>query len=370
MKWKKLCDPSNQLSTLLIPTIMQKILITIFSFPLATFLQAQDSAKVSSFKFSGSADIYYRYNFNNPKATPYNNFTSFTNSQNSFELGMVSFKAKHKIGEVGMVASLGFGKRADEFSYNDVGSSVAIEELFVTYSPSEKVKLTLGSWTTHIGYELVDAYLNHNYSMSYMFSFGPFFHTGLKADFVLGEKTTLMFGITDPADFKNAANLPKMVIAQIASCSKDDKLKSWLNFEGGQNNDSGRIYQVDFVLNYSISEKFSFGYNGTVQSRQVNSSEKWGTAKSWWGSALYLNHDPKDWLGFTLRGEYFNDKKNVLGFNTDIFETTFSTKFKIHNLAIVSEFRFENAGKEIYSKPNEMYRKNTGSFLLAAIYQF
>lgn len=347
----------------------KKILIALFLLSSVTKIIAQDSSKVSSIKFSGSADVYCRYDFNKPKSAPYNNFTSFTNSQNSFELGMVSVKAEHNMGKVGMVADLGFGKRGQEFSYNDAGSSVAIKQLFVTWSPSSKVKLTLGSWATHIGYESVDAYLNRNYSMSYMFSYGPFFHTGLKAEFSLTAKTILMLGMANPADLKYASNLPKMIIAQLTTASKDDKLKAYLNYLGGKNNDSGRLYQADVVLNFSISEKFSLGYNGTVQSRQNNNFGKWESAKSWTGSALYINADPKEWLAFTLRTEYFNDKKNVLGFDADIFETTLSTNFKIDNLTIIPEFRFENASRKIYSKQND-FINNTGNFLLAAVYKF
>src|SRR5437868_11066119 len=108
---------------------------------------SQDSSK--AFKLSGSADVYYRYNFDNPKNST-NNLTSFTNSQNSFELGMASIKLEHSIGKVGMTADLGFGQRADEFSYTDAqGNSTsrfAIKQLFVTYAPSDKIKFTFGEW--------------------------------------------------------------------------------------------------------------------------------------------------------------------------------------------------------------------------------
>jgi len=348
----------------------RKILILSFILPAVSFVAAQDTTKTASLKFSGSADVYYRYDFNNPKSAPYNNFTSFTNSQNSFELGMVSFKAEHNIGKVSMVADIGFGKRMEEYSYNDKSSSVAIKQLFITYSPSSKVKLTAGSWTTHIGYELVDAYANRNYSMSYMFSYGPFFSTGLKGEFTLGDKTILMAGIVNPADLKNADNVPKMIIAQLATASNDDKLKYYINYQGGKNNDSARLYQGDFVLNYSISPKFSLGYNGTIQSRQTNSFGKWESSKSWWGSALYASVDPKEWLGFTLRGEYFDDSKNVLAFNTKIFETTLSAIFKVDDLMIIPEIRFEKAAREIYSRSNGSSINNTGNFLVAAVYKF
>jgi Putative beta-barrel porin-2, OmpL-like. bbp2 len=97
---------------------------------------AQDSSKADAFKISGSADVYYRYNFNNPKEYPYNNLTSFTNSHNSFELNMASIKVEHSSKKVDMVADLGFGERAEEFSYNDAGSKVAIKQLYISYSNS------------------------------------------------------------------------------------------------------------------------------------------------------------------------------------------------------------------------------------------
>jgi len=63
---------------------------------------------------SGSADVYYRYNFYDPKSS-FNNLTSFTNSHNSFELGMASIKLEHSIGKVGMVADISFTFTASRF---------------------------------------------------------------------------------------------------------------------------------------------------------------------------------------------------------------------------------------------------------------
>jgi hypothetical protein len=334
-------------------------------------IKAQDSSKNSGFKLSGSADVYYRYNFQDPKA-PFNNLTSFTNSQNSFELGMASLKVEHSIGKVGMVADLGFGRRADEFSYNDVSSRVAIKQLYITYAPSSKVKLTMGSWATHIGYELVDAYMNRNYSMSYMFSYGPFFHTGVKGEFTLGSKSVLMVGVANPSDLKTASKMPKMIIGQLATGSKDDKFKAYLNYQGGKFNDSGRLYQGDVVLTYAFTGKFSVGYNGTLQSKSYKVSNKWNSSSSWWGSALYLNVDPSSIFGLTLRGEYLNDQKNVLGFNGNVFETTLSANFKIDNLTIIPELRLDNGSYTpgLFKESTGTPTKTTEGFLLAAIYHF
>src|SRR4051794_20779500 len=145
-------------------TNMKKLISFVASILVIGTAFSQKDSTEPVFKLSGSADVYYRYNFNDPKEYPYNNLTSFTNSHNSFELNMASIKVEHSSKKVDMVADLGFGERAEEFSYNDAGSKVAIKQLYVSYSPSSKVKFTLGSWATHIGYEVIDAYLNRNYS--------------------------------------------------------------------------------------------------------------------------------------------------------------------------------------------------------------
>lgn len=352
--------------------MLRKILFSALGLSLIFSVTAQDSSKTSAFKISGSADVYYRYNFDDSKFSS-NNFTSFTNSQNSFELGMASLKVEHSIGKVAMVADLGFGRRSDEFSYNDAGSRIAIKQLYVSYAPSSKVKLTMGSWATHIGYELVDAYLNRNYSMSYMFSYGPFFHTGIKGDFALGAKSSLMIGVANPVDLKTASRMPKMIIGQFATGSNDDKLKAYINYQGGKYNDSSRLYQGDVVVTYAFTGKFGLGYNGTIQSRQAKASgNKWNSAVSWWGSALYLNLDPKPTFGLTLRGEYLNDEKNVLGFNGNVFETTLSANFKIDNLTIIPELRLDNGSSKpgIFKESSGASTKSTESFILAAVYHF
>src|SRR4029079_7474133 len=158
--------------------MLRKIIIFFPAFISFIYVSAQDSSSKGTLTINGSMDAYYRYNFLNAKDSGRtNNYTSFTNSQNSFELGMASIKADYAIGKVDGVVDLGYGRRADEFSYNDAGSTVAaVKQAYVSYAPSDKVKFTMGKWGTHVGYELLDAYLNRNYSMSYMFSFGPFFH--------------------------------------------------------------------------------------------------------------------------------------------------------------------------------------------------
>lgn len=347
------------------------IIIPCYSQEVSIDTTEKSSISPPPFKLSASVDAYYRYNFQDPKNSPFNSPTSFTQSQNSFELGMASLKAEHTIGKVGIVADLGFGRRAEDFSYNDSRTLQVIKQGFITYSPSSNVKFTMGKWATHIGYELVDASTNRNYSMSYMFTNGPFFHTGLRADFTFG-KSGFMIGLTNPTDFSTTTSSTKTLIGQFSTGSKNDEVKLYINYQGyfGASNSipsASSLNQFDMVITGTVSSKFSIGYNGTIQ--QVNNKID-NKSKKWWGSALYLNYDPTSAFGLTLRNEYFSDKKDALKIGSNIFASTLSANFKIENLKIIPELRLDNSSENQFTKKDGTTTKSTVSAILAAVYNF
>ena len=339
---------------------------------------AQDSVKTAaptpSTTFTYSVDGYYRVDF---AGQVLNNKTSFTNSNNSFELGMASVRVDHSFGKVAATVDVGFGRRTNEFSYNDDGALTAIKQAYVSYAPSSKIKFTLGKWATHVGYEVLDAYANRNYSMDYMFSYGPFFHTGLKADITLGKKSAFMVGVANPCDLTSTTSSTKAFIAQFSTATKDDKLKLFVNFMGHGGVSSVQsltpyytlyksLSQFDAVINYTVSSKFSLGYNGTIQT--IND----GDSKSWYGSALYLNYDPTSKFGLTLRGEYFDDNKGIkFTGGAKITDFTLSGNIKIDDhLTIIPEIRLDNADNKIFLDKNGASTQGSGSFLIAAVYKF
>jgi hypothetical protein len=366
--------------TLLLKLLKQNTMFRkIFSTATAMFIIyaafSQDSATTVKPKLSitGSVDAYYRINFNNTKnvrdinGNPvYNNKTSFTNSNNSFELGMASAKFEYSASKIGVVADLGFGTRAEEFSYNDSTTLAAIKQAYITYAPSDKIKFTFGKFATHVGYEMLDPHLNRNYSMSYMFSYGPFFHTGLKADISLSDNFGFMAGISNPTDYVSANYAKKYIIAQVHGSVAGGKLAGYLNYVGGEDADNVKGNQFDVVINGKVSDKFSLGYNGTVKLTKSGDD-----SNSWWGSALYLNVDPLPEFGLTLRGEYLDDHKNVAGLNNKILAGTLSFNIKpVPNLTILPEFRFDSAKEDFFYKKDGDMTKGTGSFILAAIVNF
>jgi hypothetical protein len=343
-------------------------------------LLAQDStvsapaaAPAPSLKISGSVDAYYRFSPGAQGSSKFNSLTSFTGSESIFQLGMASLKAEYSTGKVGAVIDLGFGKRAEEFSYADEGTLQAVKQAYVYFAPSDKVKFTFGKWGTHIGYELLDPQLNKNYSMSYMFTNGPFSHTGLKADFTLGGGAGLMFGIANPIDVTSpsSGSDPKTLLAQFSKVA--GKLSLYINYAGyfGAKNslpEASSLSQFGVTASYAASDKFSIGYDGTVQFVKDQTISK---TKKWWASALYFNLTASTDFGVTLRTEYFSDKKYGIKVGSNVFAATLSGNYKVGGFTLIPELRLDNGSSQIFSKNKAGDPAKTAfSAILAAVYSF
>ena len=347
--------------------MLKKVLTVIGAMAVLSASQAQDSTKGTT-TMTYSVDAYTRYDF----AGKGNNVTSFTNSTNSFELGMASIRVDHSIGKIAATADLGFGRRAAEFSYNDgftqsSGSLAAIKQAYVSYQATSKIKFTIGKWATHVGFELLDAYANRNYSMSYGFSEGPFFHTGLRADYTLGAKSAFMIGVANPTDFSTTTSGNKFLIAQFSTGTKDDKVKGWLNYQGGADSAGSKVSQIDLVLNFVLNSKWGLNFDGTNQSIKYVG----GVSKSWSSFAGYLNFDPNSKIGFTLREEYYDDKDGakVAGIGS-VFASTLSANIHLNNLTIIPELRMDGAKNNYFADSDGKAAKSATSFILAATYKF
>jgi hypothetical protein len=354
--------------------MLQKFMATGITVCCFSFTFGQDSTTTSSLSVTGNADIYYKYDRGQNKN---NNLTSFTSSHNSFEPGMVSIKLDYKSAKVEMVADLGLGKRAQEFSYNDDGILQSVKQLYISYSAKDWLKLTAGSWATHVGYEVVDPPGNRNYSMSYMFTNGPFFHTGIRAE-LTHQAHGLMIGISNPTDFKYMPDgyiNKKFLIAQY-SYSAGDYFKAYLNYTGGENIDTTKTKQVDLVITSKLNDRFSIAYNGTINSTHKYLGNKtYAGDRLWWGSAVYLNFDPNKHFGLTLREEYFSDEHQLKIYSSQltggsVMASTLSANFKLDHFIFIPEVRLDAASEPIFIDHHNKSTTKAASIVMAAIYQF
>jgi hypothetical protein len=351
-----------------ITTILKKNIFQIMGLSLFAICSAnaQESAPPATV-FAGSADFYYKYDF----AEVDNSYTSFTNSHDSFEIGMASIEASHKLGKASVFVDLGFGTRASQFTYNDAANTFMIKQLYVTYDFSPSFKVTAGSFATHIGYELVDAVDNKNYSMSYAFTNGPFFNTGVKAQYTTG-KYSFMAGITNPTDFKttsDAGSKQKTFIGQIGYLGETGS--AYLNFTSGSAfpaSDKNKT-QFDFVGTKKLNDKFTLGFNGTYA--MVNDDFDSELDANWFSLVGYASYAVKSKLSLAYRLEYFDDSDAAIYVaKPSIVANTLSLNFKEGNFTFIPEIRVDSSSEDIFSKKGGSATGSSAFILVATTYSF
>jgi len=321
----------------------------------------------SLFTISGSADTYLRANLNSTNDAANGGTiapgTSFANLP-GFSLGMFNLVTAYEGKKAGFTADLVFGPRGVDAVFASGGSLNIVNQLFAFWKVTDKIKLTLGNFNTFLGYEVISPTANFNYSTSYMFSYGPFSHTGLKADFDIGNGFSVMAAVLNPTDFTDFNPLGFDELAGGAQLGyENDKLGAWLNLLV-----SDEFYQIDLTTGWQASEKLYVGLNATTAQNAFS------------GAALYLQLAASDALSFGVRGEYFmDDGVGVVDLNLEndetesVFQTTLSANYKVGNLTLIPEVRIDAFSQEIvlpdFEKINET-EKSLVSFLLAAVYSF
>ena len=343
---------------------------------------AQEEASwLKGFTLSGSADVFYKYDF---AKSDLNTKTSFTQPTNSFEIGMFTLKLNHHLGKFSTTADIGIGNRAEQFNYTSKNTSLLIKQLFVDYAATDNLTVTAGSWTTHVGYELLDAPDNDIYSMSYAFSYGPFFHTGIKANYLIG-KFNLMAGLADPTDLKSAfqdspvtdsngytaSYKNKFFIWQIGYSG--DKLSVYLNGQQGSNNPlSSNISQFDITAAYKFTDKFKLGLNATTFALSDDNTSVDTKHRS--SLVGYLKYSLTDAVALNYRAEYLDNKDNVLALGAangnTVFANTISATISNGDFQLKPEIRFESSNQDIYFKKDGSATGSSANFLIGAMYKF
>jgi hypothetical protein len=317
-----------------------------------------------TFSVAGTIDTYYR----SAKFAP---GTSFANDP-GFSIGMANVVLSYEGEKHGFVADFVYGPRgADAVFGSTEDSSQIINQLYAYYNFSDSFTVTVGNFNTFLGYEVISPAANFNYSTSYMFSYGPFSHTGLKLDFTLSDDVTFMAAIMNPTDMTEAN------YALIADENEDGVLDNdpsdtytyglqlglfgqYINFLGGTD-----YSQIDFTGGVDITDGFFLGVNAT-STTTVDSDTGFS------GVALYPQVALTDSFSLGARYEYFESKSaGIIGVgDEDNTSFTITGSYTSGNFILKPEFRVDNASDKFYLDNDAALTDSLASFVVAAIYSF
>lgn len=372
----------------------------------------QDSTR--TFTLSGSVDSYFHSSFGikndvsgfQPNAPT----TSFANLK-GFGLGMINLIASYQGEKAGFIADVVIGPRGSDAIFNSggygnlqgAGSGHLINQLLAYYKFSDAVTLNMGQFNTFVGYEVISPAININYSTSYLFSNGPFNHTGLRADFAFGEGGVAKLAIMNPTDILEFNPVNTYTFgAQIGKTS--DAGGIWLNFifgdqsgklkeedfdgtSGGASFSTGNLFQVDLTGGYTLSETFFLGFNASYQT--IGEGEVFTAAgdvvdagnetSSFLGFAVYPKLTLSESFALGLRGEYFSvTKAHPLAspISTDgdgdgnVIEFTLSGNYKVGGLTFIPEIRVDKMSEDFFINKDGESKDLMPTATLAAVYKF
>jgi len=388
---KQIFKPYYKFIMKLIYTILFLLIFLSTSF----LSQAQEEEAESELILSGSVDAYFRQNLSTENEPQDGNSlltvpaTSFADKP-GFALGMINLIAEYSKGNTGMVADLVFGQRGADAVFLSGAINNIVNQLYVFWDVSDNVTLTLGNFNTYLGYEVISPTGNYNYSTSYMFTNGPFSHTGIKADIALSDNFSLMLSLMNPTD-QTDFNFGDSYVGGLQLGYENDAGGLWLNVRLGDEDGSidpdkdssgtssgGVLFQTDITTGWDLSDSFYLGFNGTILSQDpgvtiINGSEEDidGDNTGFAGSAIYLQNAFSDRFGLGLRYEYFtviNGDDAVDNPNFNAF--TLSGNYKVQNLTIIPEFRVDLSNEDVFADSDFNPAGSLSSFLIAAVYEF
>jgi hypothetical protein len=367
---------------------------------------AQDAATEEeskpTFNISGSIDTYIHTSMGATEPAYGNSgpSTSFANLK-GFSLGMANLIASYQGEKSGFTADLVFGPRGRDAvfaaSYTD---QRIINQLFAYIKLSDAVTLNIGQFNTFVGFEVISPAVNPNYSTSYLFSNGPFNHTGVRADFSFGDGLVAKLAIMNPTDivefnpvntFTLGGQIGKTtegggVWLNLLYGDQDGKLDTDVNVDGDVS-EAGALFQADVTAGFTISESFYLGANVSYQTIGEGEMMVGGDiegdeddASSFMGFALYPKFTLSDAFALAIRAEYFSSTKfhplaAPIGIDPadgdgNVIALTLSGNIKAGPLLFIPELRYDKTSEDYFNKKDGEATDSMISATLAAVYKF
>ncbi|QIP14047.1 porin [Spirosoma aureum] len=368
------------------------------------FAQDSTSTTPGKFTFSGYMDTYYLGNFNNPKSqsnlglngSGVGNARAFDQKAGQFGIGLIQAKATYTADKVDAVMDLTFGTFADLGNYgNNVGllgtpgsTALAIKQAYIVFKATPKLSFTAGQFGTHIGYEVIDAPVNYNYSLSNLFNNGPFYHIGLKAQYAFSDRAYLMLGVVNNVDNLVDNNKKKGLIGQFFFSPVSGwnvYLNGIISNEAskdvdGVKADDASYSLFDLTTTYQITSKFYLGLNAATGSQKGDYQGVGGpsTSKSWGGVAVYTNYAFTDKFGLGLRYETFDNKNGARaltdaagnGASVNSITITGNITAADGHVLLKPELRLDSYSANKFEKNDGSLTKSQTTLGMAAIFKF
>jgi len=323
---------------------------------------------IGDVKINGLVDAYYSYNSNHP-ASGFNTLRNFESKANQFSFNMAELSLTHDADPIGFRLDLGFGRAWDIFHATDPGDRSIVRffpQAYVTAKPEGwgGMQFDFGKFYTSVGAELTENIYTWNYGRGYLYTNGPYYHTGLRMTKPLGSNFTVGFQLVNGwnnVEDNNSGKTLGFTTAYTASKF------SWLTNtyigpeKTGTNVGWRNIY--DTVLNLTPNDKFA-AYIDYYHGRENQATGPGSAVQTWDAIGVSGRVQATDHSAFALRYEYYADHDGFpTGYGSEINLNSFTATYEYKwtkGLMTRLEYRRDWADQPFFERGNQGQPLNPG----------
>ncbi len=310
--------------------------------------------------------------FDTPGATQGKNFGAFNLQQAAV---IISKLPKEGVGGYINVTA---GEDAPTVASNGLGTTNAdLTQAYVSYATGNLTVIG-GKFATLAGAELITSPSNKNYSRAWMFGWGPYTHTGVRATYVINDKVTVIAGVNNGFDQVYATTGQRtselsVVLAPVSMFSL-----AVTNYHGREvtnavTGQAGTRNYTDVVATVNATDKLNFvaDYANGKQDNAAVAAGGTGQAK-WKALALYGNYQFTDAWRLSLRHENFDDPDGYRsGIAQKLKSNTLTVGYALaKNFEVRLETRYDWSNQAAFLKADGTGTRNQTSYAVETVYQF
>lgn len=279
----------------------------------AAAIRAQDSSRALS--FSGYAEVYYQFDFNQPGDGNRPGFVYSHNRHNEFNLNLGVAKVSYTRERVRANLALGAGTytNANYAAEPAVLKNIMEANAGIRISKKKELWIDAGIMPSHIGFESAISKDCWTLTRSILADNSPYFQSGAKLSYTSGNSKWLL-SVLALNGWQRITRVKGNSLmswgTQLQYKPSPKTLFNYSTFIGTDKPDSAR--QLRFFHNcygiFSLTDKL-----GLILGLDIGMEERQGEgSNTWYATAAILRYSFTDKWAMAARGEYYNDKNSVI----------------------------------------------------------
>jgi hypothetical protein len=332
---------------------------------------AQESAveKNSPLTFSGYAEAYYSYDFNEPTDNNRPFFLYSHNRHNEFNVNLAFVKGSYNTDRTraNIAIAVGTYMNANYAAEPGVLKNIYEANVGVKVSKNKNLWLDVGVLPSHIGFESAHSPSCWALTRSMVAENSPYFESGARLGYTSdnGKFSLSALALNGWQRITRVNGNSLMSWGTQIFIKPSDRISfNYSTFLGTDKPDSMRLWRIYHnvyaILQFSEKIGLTAGFDIGTEQKTKGSSDK----NTWYTPVGILRFTPNDQWAIAVRGEYFSDENGVIiatgtpnGFKTSGFSVNVDKKFG-ENLLWRIEFRSMNSKDEIFVKEETPQKTN------------